>query len=144
MDMNHSRGRRRAGRALALMLTTSALCCGLGLLLASCDADTPLAPVTAPLPYATHEPMQDVGGAEITGLLELRNGCLTVDGHPLSLPAGARWDDETESVILDGAAYKVGERVGWSGAYTARARAHGLPEECPPGEVAVVHTTSDP
>lgn len=105
-----------------------------GLLLAACSSSTP----DVPLPFAVYTPIDgDPPNAWISGALVLSDGCLTVNGFPLSLPDSAEWDADANVLSVDGNVYETGERVTWRGSYGGPAP-DDLPASCPPSELARV------
>lgn len=105
-------------------------------MLAACSSNTPdVAP-----PFAVYTPIgQDAPDAEISGTLVLSDGCLTVNGFPLSLPDNAEWDADANVLSVDGNVYTACEAAGWGGGYGAPTP-DDLPASCPPEELATVYT----
>ena len=129
-------GSRRQLAALGALATfASAACSG--------NSDSPEPPSDSAPPFATHELVADDPSpeAQIKGTLELIDGCLTVSGHPVVLPAGTTWDAASQTIVIGSRTSGVGSEVHWGGGYGS-ARPSDLPGTCPPGEVATVHTTS--
>ena len=101
-----------------------------------------------PVPFGTHQLGPDAPEAQIAGTLMLVDGCLIVEDpwdytNPVALPDVAVWDEQAQTVKIDGVAYAVGDEVDWGGGYYSDREAVNLPATCPTdSEIAVVFTTS--
>ncbi|GMA32227.1 hypothetical protein [Litorihabitans aurantiacus] len=119
-------GRGAPGIAVAVAVVVAAVA-------ASCSGPA------APQPFAVHAPGPVVADAEISGVLQLTDGCLTVGGYPLSLVESAVWDARGGFLTLEGEDHAVGSEVSWGGAYSDASAVANLPAGCTGEEVATVH-----
>lgn len=108
----------------------------LTMLIVSCETEEHV-----PVPFAVHPATTDTPTAEIAGVLELQDGCLTVDGLPLSLPDTSTWNPDRVAVTINEIEFAVGTTVLWGGSYRDISMATDLPRGCgsDQGEVAVVY-----
>ncbi len=135
------RGRRVAGEAGRTVIRKRSVLVMVGTigLLAGCVAGPP-----QDLPFATHTVPtgSEIPSAEIKGVIELRDGCLTIGGSPVVLPEPVQWDEASATITVNATEFRVGDTITWGGAWTNPGRAPELPLGCPDGEVAMVYTVS--
>jgi hypothetical protein len=62
-------------------------------------------------PVIVHGPWNAYPAAEVSGPLQLQDGCLMIDGNLLVWDTGATWDEEAQAVFLDDQTYVVGDEV---------------------------------
>ena len=95
----------------------------IAVLLTGCgDGAEPTEPTTPVI--AMGDEVDSFPAAIVTGQLELRDGCLTIDDAVALFSAGTEWDDGAQAVVMpDGTTWAVGDSVEGGGGFVS---AHGI------------------